>query len=511
MPFLLRVGALVAALLPVLTTPATAATDASLLPGLGPYLEQRLDWGPCAGFARTDADRAVFADPRFDCARLVVPLDHGSPHLGEARIALLRQRALDPAARVGSLFVDPGGPGASGVAFLPVLAGLLGDGEVARRFDLVGFDPRGVGVSEPAIDCSTTEEVDAERADLDVDTSPEGVERTEAEYRDFARRCADRVGTDLLANVGTRDVARDLRVARQVVGDAQLTYLGYSYGTAIGAEYAERFPDDVRALVLDGAVDPALGPVESRTTQARGFQRAFDAFAADCAQRPGCPLGADPSAGVQDLLRPLIDAPLPTADGDRLLSHTDAVTGLVQALYAESLWAPLREGLQQVAGGDGSMLLRLADLNHDRAPDGSYSNLLEAFPAISCMDGDRLTDRAVAREISVATLELAPFLDAGRGPSDVLEQCSFWPVPPTGEAGPVEAPGLPAVLVVSSTGDPATPYEDGVALAEQLGARLLTVENDGHTVALQGANACADEIATRYLVDLALPPPGARC
>ena len=214
---------------------------------------------------------------------------------------------------------------------------------------------------------------------------------------------------------------------------------------------------------------------------------------------------------MQDLLRPLIDAPLPTADGDRLLSHTDAVTGLVQALYAESLWPPLREGLREIADGDGSMLLRLADLYHDRAPDGSYSNLLEAFPAISCMDGDRLTDRAVAREISVATLELAPFLDAGRGPSDVLEQCSFWPVPPTGEAGPVEAPGLPAVLVVSSTGDPATPYEDGVALAEQLGARLLTVENDGHTVALQGANACADEIATRYLVDLALPPPGARC
>jgi pimeloyl-ACP methyl ester carboxylesterase len=127
-------------------------------------------------------------------------------------------------------------------------------------------------------------------------------------------------------------VARDLRVAHQVVGDAQLTYLGYSYGTAIGAEYAGQFPDDVRALVLDGALDPSLGPAESRTAQARGFQRAFDAFAADCAERAGCPLGSDPTAHVQDLLRPLIDAPLPTTDGDRVLGHTDAVTGLVQAL-----------------------------------------------------------------------------------------------------------------------------------------------------------------------------------
>jgi pimeloyl-ACP methyl ester carboxylesterase len=510
-PSLLRVTALVAALVPVLATPVLPGPDAVAGPDIDRYLEQRLDWGPCTGFARTDADREVFADPRYDCAHLVAPLDYGTPALGEVRIALLRQRALDPQARIGTLFVDPGGPGGSGVAFLPALAGLLGDGEVAQRFDLVGFDPRGVGVSEPAIDCSTTEEVDAERADLDVDTSPEGVARTEAEHRDFAQRCADRVGTDVLANVGTRDVARDLRVAREVVGDAQLTYLGYSYGSAIGAEYAEQFPDDVRALLLDGAVDPALGPVESRTTQARGFQRAFDSFAASCAEEGDCPLGEDPSAGAQALLRPLIERPVPTSDGDRVLGHTDAVTGLVQALYAESLWPPLRDGLRQLADGDGSILLRLADLYHDRAPDGSYSNLLEAFPAISCMDGDRLTDRVVAREISAATLELAPFLDAGRGPSDALELCSFWPVPPTSEPGPVEAPGLPTVLVVSSTGDPATPYEDGVALAEQMRARLLTVRNDGHTIALQGANACADAVATRYLVDLELPPPGARC
>jgi pimeloyl-ACP methyl ester carboxylesterase len=488
-----------------------AAGETVVLPALAPFFDQQLDWGPCADLARTATDREAYANPAYDCAYLEVPLDYGDPDAASARIALLRQQALDPERRIGSLFVDPGGPGGSGVSFLPALAGLIGDGEVAQRFDLIGFDPRGVGVSEPVIDCSTTEEVDAERADLDLDTSPEGVAQTEAEYQEFADRCVERVGVDVLENVGTRDVARDLQIAHEVVGDPQLTYVGYSYGTSIGAEFAEQFPAEVRALVLDGAVDPALGPVESRTTQSRGFQRAFDNFAAFCAAQPECPLGTDPSAGVQDLLRPLIDEPVRTADGTRVLGYNDGVSGLIQALYAESLWPPLLDGLTQLAQGDGTNLLVLADIYHRRAPDGSYDNLLEAFPAISCMDGDRLTDRDVAREISATSLELAPFLDAGYGPSDALEQCSFWPVPPTSDPGPVQAPGLPTVLVASSTGDPATPYEDGVSLAQQMAARLLTVDNDSHTVVLQGANACADEVTTRYLVDLTLPDADLTC
>ncbi|QNG55648.1 alpha/beta fold hydrolase [Pseudonocardia petroleophila] len=496
---------------PGVTAPAAVSPS---VPALNPYFEQQLAWGPCAEFARTATDREAYANPRYDCAYLDVPLDYGDPDLATARIAMLRQKALDPAARIGSLFVDPGGPGGSGVSFLPALAGLIGDGEVAQKFDLIGFDPRGVGVSEPAIDCSTTEEVDAERADLDLDTSPEGVAQTEQEFQEFADRCAERVGIDVLANVGTRDVARDLHLAHEVVGDDLLTYVGYSYGTSIGAEFARQFPEEVRALVLDGAVDPSLGPVESRTTQARGFQRAFDNFAAYCAAQPECPLGTDAaaaSARVQELLTPLIDAPVPTSDATRTLGYADAITGLIQALYAESLWPPLLDGLAKVARGDGTTLLILADIYYDRAPDGSYGNLLEAFPAISCMDGDRLTDRAVAREINDTNLALAPFLDAGFGSSDVLELCSFWPVPPTSEAGPVDAPGLPTVLVASSTGDPATPYEDGVSLAGQLAARLLTVENDSHTVVLQGANACADAATTRYLVDLALPAADLTC
>ncbi len=518
---LLRALLSCALLVPFLTL-AVTVVPAGFGTGLEPYFDQQLEWGPCADFARTDTDRETFADPRFDCAYLDVPLDYGDPDGVGARIAMLRQKALDPAARIGSLFTDPGGPGGSGVTFLPALAGLIGDGEVAQRFDVIGFDPRGVGVSEPAIDCADDEEIDAERADLDLDTSPDGVAQTEAEHRDLARRCLERNGEELLANVGTRDVARDLRLAHQVVGDEKLSYVGYSYGTAIGAEFAEQFPSDVRALVLDGAVDPALGPVPARTTQARGFQRAFDNFAAFCVEQEGCPLGDDvagASARVQELLTPLIDAPVPAGTAvpgpagtaGRVLGYNDGVTGLLQALYAESLWPPLLDGLTQLAAGDGTTLLILADIYYDRAPDGSYGNLLEAFPVISCMDEAPVTDRLVAREISRVNLELAPFLDAGFGPSDALDLCAFWPVPPTSEAGPVDAPGLPTVLVASSTGDPATPYEDGVSLAAQMGARLLTVENDGHTVVLQGTNVCADKVATRYLVDLTLPATDVTC
>ncbi|WP_308282832.1 alpha/beta hydrolase [Pseudonocardia nigra] len=492
---------------------AAAEPPADFGPGLERFLDQELQWGPCDDFARSEQEAQALADPRFDCTFLEVPLDYSDPGGEVARIAMLRQKALDPEARIGSVFTDPGGPGGSGVSFLPVLASLIGEGELAQKFDLIGFDPRGVGFSEPTIDCSNAAEIDAERADLDIDPSPEGVAQTEAEYREFAQRCVERVGLDVLANVGTRDVARDLRIAHQVVGDEQLTYVGYSYGTQIGAEFADQFPEAVRAMVLDGAVDPAQDPVESRLTQARGFQRAFENFAAWCAGQAECPLGTDPaaaSAQLQELVRPLITTPIP-AQETRELGYNDAMLGVITALYSEALWPVLQEGLVGLAQGDGSILLALSDAYYERAPDGTYSNLLEAFQVINCADTEGLMDRDLALEISRRSLEIAPFYDPGTGPSPALELCSFWPVPPTSEPGPVEAPELPTVLVVSSTGDPATPYEDGVALAEQLDALLLTVENDGHTVALQGTNTCADQIAVRYLVDLTLPASDTTC
>ncbi len=478
--------------------------------GLESFYGQKLEWGPCAPFAVTQIDADAFADPAYDCTRVTVPLDYARSDGETATIGVLRKQATG--ARIGSLVVNPGGPGGSGMGFGPSLADSMVGGPLAERFDLIAFDPRGVGASEPVIDCETDPERDEERVDLDVDGSPEGVATAEADSQEFVDRCVERVGVDVLANVGTRDVVRDVDVMRAALGDEKLTFLGYSYGTFIGAKYAEAFPAGVRALVLDGAVDPSQSAVEGSVAQSAGFQLAFDAFAASCAAEPDCPLGPDPaqaSTRFQALVRPLYDTPVPVGDG-RTLGYTDAVTGVIQALYSEQLWPILQVGLTEVTIGRGRVLMLLADQYESRAEDGSYDNSLEAFPVISCMDEDRIIDPAVYLEIDTRTRAASPFRDDGRSPSAARSPCAFWPVPPTTEPALPQVTGLPPVLVISVTGDPATPYEAGVRLAELLGGRLLSVEGNQHTVALSGV-PCVDGVVADYLVDLTLPADGANC
>ena len=510
LPFAAAVVVLVPGCATTVPGTATAAPGADAPPGLEEFYGQQLEWGPCAPFAATPDDAETFADPALDCTAVTVPLDYADPAGETASIAVLRKRATGD--RIGSLLLNPGGPGASGTGFVPPIASALEGSPITERFDLIGFDPRGVGASTPAIDCLTDAERDEDRVDIDADSSPAGVALLEAESQEFVDRCVERNGVELLANVGTREVVRDMDVMRAALGDAALTYAGFSYGTFIGAEYAEAFPDRVRALLLDGAVDPAQDPVEASVAQAAGFQLAFDAFAADCATRPDCPLGADAdgaTAAFQQLTRPLLDRPVPVGDG-RELGYSDAITGVVQALYSEQLWRVLRTGLQQLGSGSGELLMLLADSYEGRSADGSYDNDLEAFPVISCVDDRRITDPAVFLEIDTRSRQVAPFGDDGRGPNAARPPCAFWPVPPTTEPALPDVEGLDPVLVVSVTGDPATPYEAGVRLAEQLGARLLTVEGNQHTAAFGGV-ACVDDIAAAYLVDLELPDGETTC
>lgn len=497
------------------TSAAVTAGPAGAPPpaGLERFYTQQLAWGSCEPFVSEDPDTQVYRDPELQCAWLEVPLDYAHPEGRTARLGVLRQPARDPSARIGSLVVNPGGPGASGMqAVATVIGPAASAGPIGQRFDIVGFDPRGIGASTPTIDCLTDAERDAERADLDVDPSPAGVEQTEAENRMFVQRCVERVGVDVLANVGTRDVARDLDILRAALGDPQLNYLGYSYGTRIGAAYAEAFPDNVRAMVLDGAIDPTQTPAEQLIAQGRSFQQAFDAFARWCAQQLiACPLGQDPAqatAAYQALTRPLIDRPAPA--GDRQLSYPDAITGTIQALYWSETWPLLHQGLAGLAQGDGQILLTLADLYEDREPTGWYSNTLEAFTAVHCVDNERITDPAEIADTIRRFYEASPFQDPGRGVVAARDVCAFWPVPPTSTPRTPQVDGLEPVLVISSTGDPATPYQAGVDLARALGGVLLSVEINQHTVALQG-NPCVDTAVVDYLVDLKLPGEDARC
>ncbi|MFD1048306.1 alpha/beta hydrolase, partial [Kibdelosporangium lantanae] len=356
------------------------------------------------------------------------------------------------------------------------------------------------------------EEMDAQRLEPPKD-GPDAVAQIEKENKDFADKCARNSGNDLLANLGTRDVVKDMDVLRSVLGEQKLTYLGFSYGTRIGTAYAEAFPNNVRAMVLDGAVDPKADRVASIIGQAKGFQKAFDEFGKDCVTKPNCPLGTNPG-GAQEQLKRLLDPlkrqPLPV--GDRKLSYSDATTAVAQGMYSDELWDPLRSGLTGLTKHDGTILLRLADLYDGRDDDGKYSGAQDAFTAIRCVDDPPVKDRAAVEDEARRIAAEVPkgFLDDDDDMKPALDSCAFWPAPNTMSPHEPKTPGLPKVLVISTTGDPATPYQSGVNLAKQLNASLLTVEGTRHTGYLQGI-MCVDKIANDYLLRLTQPAADAKC
>jgi len=465
-----------------------------------------IQWLPCKA-AASDQNRIPAG---AECGMLSVPVDYSKPDGDVAQIAMIRFKATGQ--KVGSLVVNPGGPGESGVEAAASMAPTLPQ-SVRERFDLVGFDPRGVANSTPAAWCNSDEDNDKLRADPTVEYTQEGVDHIEKENKEFVQRCVDKMGKEFLANLGTANVAKDLEAIRTGLGDDKLTYLGYSYGTRIGALYAEAYPDKVRAMILDGAVDPNADQIEEEIRQAAAFQKAFDNYAADCASSPDCPLGTDPSKAVdvyKSLVDPLVKHPAETKD-PRGLSYSDAIVGTILPLYSPSLWRHLTQALSEIKEGRGDTMLAMADLYMGRDDKGHYNNSTDVRVAVNCMDKPHITDRAKVVDEDRRTREVAPFLSYGEFTGLApLDTCAFWPVPATGDQHELKVAGLPPILVVSTTNDPATPYQAGVDLAQQLGGTLLTFDGTQHTVVFQG-NTCVDDIAARYLVDVTVPPPNTRC
>lgn len=475
----------------------------------GPQIGQPVQWGPCR-VAGGGGGNSLPIPAGAQCGKIAVPVDYAKPDGPVAVLALIRFPATGQ--KIGSLIINPGGPGESGIEAAASIVENL-PSTVRQRFDMVGFDPRGVGSSTPALWCNSDADNDRLRADPQVDYSPEGVQHIEGETKSFVQRCVDKMGKDFLANVGTASVAKDLDALRAAVGDDKLTYLGYSYGTRIGSAYAEAFPDKVRAMILDGAVDPNADPIQADIDQAAAFQQAFNDYAADCAKDPSCPLGTDPAKSVdvyRDLVDPLVDKPLPTQD-PRGLGYSDAIIGTIMALYSPNLWRHLTQGLTEMTNGRGDTMLALADMYMRRDAQGHYTNATDARIAVNCVDQPPITDRDKVIAEDKKMREVAPFMSYGDFTGHApLSTCAFWPVPPTSTPHAVNVSGLPPVLVVSTTNDPATPYQAGVDLAKQLGGALLTFKGTQHTVVFQG-NTCVDNYAAAYLVDLKLPPPGATC
>ncbi|MEU0495770.1 alpha/beta hydrolase [Mycobacterium sp. NPDC006124] len=503
------VGRLIAALPALVLASTLVSPVAAASPEGSPTLQygQPPVWGSCAGFIGS-----ATALPTARCGMVSVPVDYAKPEGPQAQLAVIRVPATGD--RIGALMVNPGGPGASAVTAVAAMAVGFGDDEVTRRFDLVGFDPRGVGHSTPAVRCRSDAEFDAFRRESLTDYSPAGVARIEQIYQQVARECVARTGLDFLANVGTASTARDMDVVRAALGENQINYLGYSYGTELGAKYAELFGDRVRTMTLDGAVDPGADPVSENVRQLAGFQTAFDDYAADCARSVDCPLGQDPTqfvARYHQLVDPLVRQPGRTSD-PRGLGYQDAITGTVNALYTQRYWKFLTSGLLGLQRGtDAGDLLLLADDYQQRDSAGHYTNQQDAFTAIRCVDSPYPTDPAVWAEADRQGRAAAPFMSYGEftgiAPRDA---CAMWPVPPTSAPYAATSPGPGKVVVVSTTHDPATPYQAGVDLAREMDASLITFDGTQHTVVFNG-DACVDSAVVRFLVDLVPPATDLRC
>ncbi|MGO4189244.1 alpha/beta hydrolase [Pseudarthrobacter sp. TAF60_1] len=478
--------------------PATGKADPSIVAsapaGLDSFYSQEVVWEPC--------------ENGFQCAKVTVPMDYANP--GGAKIQLAALRAPSTGKKAGSLLVNPGGPGGSGYDFVRDAAGTHFSQSVRANYDLVGFDPRGVKRSAP-VKCMTDEERDAARAKIyDLETDA-GLAAALADNKAIAEQCAAQTGPSL-GHIDTVSAAKDLDILRAVVNDTKLNYLGFSYGTFLGSTYASLFPNNVGRMVLDGALDPSISNEELTMGQAVAFEKAIRSYVANCLQTAGCPLKGNVDTGVQqirDLITAVQNRPWQAKDG-RMVNATMLVSGLITPLYNDQSWPALTQALEAALRGDASLMLRLADLGADRGADGKYtSNSTFAFSAINCLDYPMVSDTASMRAEDQRLRQASPTL--GYYFAYGGTNCVDWPYKNVRTPAPVEYTGQSPIVVIGTTGDPATPVEWAASLRKQLGnASLMTWQGEGHT-AYGRANSCLEDAVDSYLVDGKVPADNTVC
>ena len=445
----------------------------------------------------------------FLCAEIRVPRNYAAPSDGYLDVSILELPATDPKSRIGSLIVNPGGPGASGVEFVrEAVAADLFPTALRKRFDIVGFDPRGVN-SSTAVRC-----IDNLDGRAEIDPSPDNAAELKAlvnDARAYADACAKR-NAAILPYLSTDAVARDLDAIRSAVGDDKLTYLGFSYGTLIGSAYADLFPEHIRAMALDGAIDPKLDLKGLRFGQAKGFEDALSSFLDDCAAKTSCAFHENGrSLQAFNSLMASIDAkslPAILLNDPRRVGPGIAWYSVLAALYSKDSWPTLATSLELAKRGDGSLMLAIADPYRGRKPNGSYSNEQDAYTSNVCLDFQAPIDVTVYRAWAKQLEATAPHWAELFAYNDL--PCAFWPVPAERTPEAASAAGAPPIVVVGSTGDPATPYPWAVALAKELDSGVLvTRQGDGHTGYL--VSSCVKRAIDAYLIDLTVPRNGLTC
>jgi pimeloyl-ACP methyl ester carboxylesterase len=478
-----------------------------------PPIQPRANFSSCAAVLRVGVFTAALPADRkgkvqLGCATISVPLDYAHPDGSKISLQLVRVHYAG-AHPLGSLLINPGGPGASGLIYALEFAA---DPEYSltllRDFDLVGFDPRGVQLSTPIVCLGTTAQRDRLNGLSPDVRTPQGFVQAKQTARAIALQCSAKYGADL-AQFDTVNTARDLDQIREAVGDAKLSYLGFSYGTELGSVYAHLYPQNVRAAVLDGAVDPLTDPITALGNQMHGFEAAFDQFAAWCRTQRSCTSLGNPRQAVYRLVAIARSHPIPTSKSgdDRRATPNYVITGVGQALYSRSLWPTLASALTSAQRGDAAGLFALADEYNGRLPNG-YSNILDANLAIGCNDTKPGPSDQTIRALAVDWARRYPMFGLASVAS--LFSCQQWQ--PVRTPPPLPTAPTPAtVLVIGNTHDPATPFQGALDLARTMGhAEVLTWDGEGHTSYLQG-NGCIDRDVEQYLVAVRLPPEHTTC
>jgi pimeloyl-ACP methyl ester carboxylesterase len=442
----------------------------------------------------------------FDCAGIAVPLDYAHPNGETVKLQLIRVHDSANTSSTGSLVVNPGGPGGSGVELALGLAGQISE-TVLSHFDLVGFDPRGVASSSP-IECLSDAEKDRLNAAAPDVRTTDGFAQAKRLAKTVADECSAKYGKDL-ADYNTVQTAMDMNQIREALGDKQLNYLGFSYGTELGAQYAHLFPGTVRVAVLDGAVDPLTDDITSFADQLQGFEGAFDQFATWCRQRSPCNRLGNPRQAVTRIAADATRAPIHSSAPGETRKATSSIvyTGVLSALYSQSRWTDLGQALLDAGNGDAKGIFALAD-DYNQRYHGHYTNISEANTTINCNDSKPGPSDATIRATARSWATRFPLFGLWSAPS--LFSCQQWQPQRTVPPLPT-APTSNRILVVGNLHDPATPYQGAKDLARTLGnAELLTWDGEGHTSYLQGST-CVDDYVNAYLVRGKLPPAGTTC